>query len=189
MNEKENCLSLQEQLCAFIKHTSINFQGDDAQMLQLIQRMLITMSEEERNRLKRFLKLYNYMLKVPGQSIISKPWCDKRVLKAKTIIDNNYDNELRLGEIAENVGLTKSTLSRLFHKYLSITFTNYVNNYRVNKSMQLLHESDHTICEIANKCGFISNQNFNKTFRKIKGTSPGSYRRESRRLPNHCFMV
>jgi len=189
MNEKEICLRLQEQLCAFIKHVSINFPGDDAQMHQFIQRMLITMSEEERNRLKRFLKLYNYMLKVPGQSIISKPWCDKRVLKAKSFIENNYGNELRLAKIAVNVGLTEATLSRLFHKYLSITFTNYVINYRVNKSLNLLLESDNNIDEIACQCGFNSIRDFRRTFRKIQGTSPGILRKESRTLPNHSFMI
>jgi hypothetical protein len=59
MIEKENCSSLQEELCAFLKRVAINFPGSDALLQQMTQRVLSAMDEAERQKLSRFLLLFN----------------------------------------------------------------------------------------------------------------------------------
>jgi AraC-like DNA-binding protein len=180
MNEKEICLRLQQQLCAFVKHMSIDLPDGGAQLNQLTERVVNNMHEVERYKLKRFLQHYNHRLKSSIQHVIAATWCDRRVLKAKNYIDENFYKEIKLPELAELVGLTSSTLSRLFQKFLATTFTNYLTNFRINKSIELLQKTDCRVTEIAYQCGFTSPRGFSRSFTKIKGVSPGTFRRAYR---------
>ncbi len=177
MKEKKIYFGLPEELCAFLKHTSINFPGNDALLQQMTQRMLSPMQEADCEKMKRFLILFKSIRNKQKPEIAKIIRYDRRLVKAKDFIERNFDKELTLPRTADHVGLAKETLSRLFRRQLSTTCSNYVNNFRINKAIRLLLETDYNINEIAYQCGFNSNHYFNRTFRKIKGMTPGMFRR------------
>lgn len=180
MNQSENCLRLQEELCVFLKRMSINFPGNDALLQKNTQRLLSVMHEEERDRIRRFLNLYNYRLNNLNPEFTQIIRYDRRLMKAKDFIDRNFYMELTLPAIADYVGLSKGTLCRLFKLQLLVTFSNYVNDIRINKSIPMLLQTDDNINEIAYRCGFNSNHYFNRIFRRRKGMSPGMFRRRKK---------
>lgn len=94
-----------------------------------------------------------------------------------TYIQEHYQQKLTLQDIcsAGKVGKTKGTA--LFEKYLNLTPMEYVCNYRIEKSIGLLEESDHTVTEIAYETGFSEGSYYSKMFRKRMGISPAQYRR------------
>lgn len=177
MNENENCSSLQEELCALLKRVAINFPGNDALLQQLTQRVLSKMQPAELERMKRFVLLFNSRLNYHNPEFTKVIRYDRRLMKAIEHIEKHFDQELPLSYMADLVGLAKETLCRMFHRQLSVTYTTYVNNIRIEKSIPLLLYSDYTINDIAYQCGFNSDHYFNRTFRKEKGMSPGMYRR------------
>jgi two-component system, response regulator YesN len=143
----------------------------------MTQRMLSPMQEADCEKMKRFLILFKSIRNKQnpvGTKIIRY---DRRLMKAKDYIDKYFAQELPLPFLANYVGLAKETLCRMFHRQLSGTYTNYVNNVRIEKSIPLLLYSDYIISDIAYECGFNSNHYFNRTFRKVKGVSPGMFRR------------
>ncbi len=176
MND-ENCFSLHDELCVFLRHTSVNFPGNDRLLQQTAIRILGAMQSKDREKMRRFLmhfrsqsgKMYAEQSKVIRY--------DKRLMKARDYIERNYEQNLTMDEIAAHVGLSKGFLCKLFSQQLSVTFTNYVNELRIKKSIPMLLDTKQKINEIACQCGFNSDRYYNRTFRKVKGITPGEFRR------------
>jgi hypothetical protein len=58
-----------------------------------------------------------------------------------------------------------------------MTFGQYVNQFRVEKAVDALINTNDTITEIVFKSGFNSAKTFNRVFRQLKGCSPSAYKR------------
>lgn len=103
----------------------------------------------------------------------------KYILAAREYLDKNYaKSELSLQTTADSIGVSPPYLSRLFSEILNLHFIDYLNEVRVAKAEKLLRETDLSVKDISNKCGFNSLQNFFRVFKKFKGISPGCYRQE-----------
>lgn len=63
---------------------------------------------------------------------------------------------------------------------MRLTFTDFVNEYRINQASKLLLEGS-SIADACYACGFNNISYFTRRFRDIKGKSPGQYRRLSHR--------
>lgn len=99
-------------------------------------------------------------------------------LAALKFIDENFAEELTLRDVAEAIGCSYVHLSRVFSKTAGISFTAYLNRYRIANSATDLKRTDVSITEIAYKNGFGSLRNYNREFKKMFGMTPGEYRNE-----------
>ncbi len=87
------------------------------------------------------------------------------------------DEDLRLPGLAEALDVSPHQLSELINSHLQISFTEFVNRYRVFAACELLEEdSSRSILSIALSVGFNSKSSFNRAFRQITGTTPGEFR-------------
>ncbi|PPQ47121.1 AraC family transcriptional regulator [Paenibacillus peoriae] len=93
-------------------------------------------------------------------------------------IHQNYDQKITLEEIASAGAVCRSRCCTLFNKYVGQTPNNYVTQYRLQKSCEMLKETRRSISEIALSCGFQSASYFSSIFRKQMGLVPQNYRRE-----------
>lgn len=101
----------------------------------------------------------------------------KYVADAKDYITENYaDSSLSLQDVSAHVGIHSSYLSELFGDVAKQPFTDYLNNYRVDKSKQMLANTGLTVKEIGFRCGFNSAQNYIRVFKRITDMTPGQYR-------------
>lgn len=91
-------------------------------------------------------------------------------------VEQNYQKECTLTALARDVSYHPAYLSRYFKACTGITFTQYVQQHRVNEACSLLQETDKTVLQIAYDCGFDSLRSFNRNFQKITGLSPSEYR-------------
>ena len=98
--------------------------------------------------------------------------------KAIRYIYNNYRKKLTLTEIAEICHMNPSYFSRLFKKTAGINLASYINTIRIKAAATLLMDTDMTIIEIANECGYENLQHFCEMFKKIKGVSARQFRKE-----------
>ncbi len=101
----------------------------------------------------------------------------EQVERVIAYVEQNYMNALTLQEAAAWIGFTPGYFARFFKRFFNTTFVAYLNTYRVNKSQWLLVNSDKSISEISEECGFGSIKTFNRLFKAITGTSPSSYRK------------
>lgn len=100
------------------------------------------------------------------------------IAEASRIIREKFALTLSLAEVAKEVGLSRESLSRLFHSNLGVTFSNYLHHVRLEEARQLLAESKQSIREIARQCGYHSLSQFNRRFKSATGISPSQFRRQ-----------
>lgn len=93
-----------------------------------------------------------------------------------TFIQENYKEKISLEDIAESGNVGKTLCAKLFKKYSSRTPGEYLIHYRIQKSVELLTETDMSITEISYSTGFTSSSHFTKTFREVMGCTPHKYR-------------
>ena len=91
-------------------------------------------------------------------------------------VEQNYA-DATLTSVAEACGLSYSYFSRIFNRYMKMSFSDYVNLVRVNHSLNLLSSGDQSITEIALSVGFSSTSYYIYIFKKLKHTSPNKFRK------------
>lgn len=90
----------------------------------------------------------------------------------------HYGEKITLDDIASAGQLSRSECCRYFRRILHTTPVNYVNDYRIEKSITLLQNPDTNITEIAYRVGFNSTSYFIDKFRKKLNMTPLTYRKE-----------
>jgi len=100
--------------------------------------------------------------------------CDK--IK-KYIFENHADANLSLASISEAFDFSEAYLTRVFRKVESTTVAVYISHVRIENAKHLLRDTDQTIADIAQECGFMSSTAFIRLFKKHVGLTPGAYRK------------
>lgn len=93
-------------------------------------------------------------------------------------IHEYYSQKVTLEAIAQSGYVSKRTCGGLFLKYLYKTPIEYLNDYRLQKSIELMKSTDKTILEISLACGFSGASYYAEVFRRSFGTSPAEYRKK-----------
>ncbi len=93
-------------------------------------------------------------------------------------VDFHYNADLSLSSLAAMCSVSSAYLSALFKKEMGMTITDHINFTRIQQSLFLLNASSLSIGEIASRCGFSDANYFTRTFKKLQGKTPKSYRRE-----------
>lgn len=101
---------------------------------------------------------------------------DEYIRLSVAYIRDNFHKDIGLPDVAEQLGITQSYLSRLFKEKTSYTFLEYLTCYRLRKALQLLHNRSLKINEIAHQTGFRDHGYFTQLFRRYIGVTPGQFR-------------
>lgn len=91
-------------------------------------------------------------------------------------IEENYRRRIELGEVAALCHLTEAAFCRYFKKITRLTFTEFLNHYRINQAKRLLL-LDHNVSEACYACGFESLSYFNRTFRRVTHENPLAFKK------------
>lgn len=92
-------------------------------------------------------------------------------------IGSNYNLNPDVNVVAAKVNFTTAAFCRYFKRQTNITFTDFVNQYRVDVAKNLLMQ-DKNVTETCYAVGFESLSYFNKLFRKIVGQNPSDFKRQ-----------
>lgn len=90
-------------------------------------------------------------------------------------VEDNYGNDCSLEALSRHTSYHYVYLSKYFKQCTGMSFTDYVNRYRVSEACYLLQNLDQTILKTAYDCGFDSLRSFNRNFKAIIGTTPSEY--------------
>jgi AraC-like DNA-binding protein len=116
------------------------------------------------------------ILNAEGYAFISSPVENKRLKIIFNYIRDNFMDQIPLDDIAAIVYMTPQSFCRFFKKSTNKTFTNFLNEYRINHATKLLSETDQDIKSICFKSGFNNLSNFFRNFKRITNHTPNSYR-------------
>lgn len=94
-------------------------------------------------------------------------------------IQENYGGELSTAKIARSAAISDSECLRCFRAIVGTTPIQYVKQLRIQKAAELLLSTDRKISDIGAECGFQEMSYFAKTFRELKGCTPGAFRRST----------
>lgn len=95
-------------------------------------------------------------------------------------IFNNYDSNITLQEIAKKEFLSPHYLSHEIKNATGNSFTDLVNQTRVEESVKLLLDSDLSISDISDEVGFSHVRYLNKNFKSYYGCTPLQYRKKNK---------
>jgi AraC-like DNA-binding protein/quercetin dioxygenase-like cupin family protein len=110
--------------------------------------------------------------------VVSKKF-ETRINKVCTYIQNHFSEPISLKKVADLVCMTQSNFCKFFKKATSTTFSDYLNDLRINEACHLLIYSEDNISKIAQDCGFESLSYFNRVFLKKKHVSPSLFRKNA----------
>ena len=103
-----------------------------------------------------------------------KPMRKTLVDKLTKEIDENLNNDqFGVDSLAQAVGMSRSSLHRKLNKTLGISTSQFIREYRLKRSLEILSKEDVTASETAYRVGFSSPTYFNTCFHKFYGFTPG----------------
>lgn len=100
------------------------------------------------------------------------------VRRAITYLEQNLTANASLEKASEDLELSKSYLCRIFRSETGMTFSDYANTLRIQRSRILLAETNLSLLDIALAVGFNDQSYFNRVFKKNTGLTPLVFRRE-----------
>jgi AraC-like DNA-binding protein len=99
-----------------------------------------------------------------------------RMFQIYQFVDENFSKPIDTAEIAEKVNLSLPAFCRYFKKTTQLTYTEFVNQYRITEAKKLLIQG-YLVSEVCFEVGFENLAYFNRVFNKITGENPSKFKK------------
>lgn len=99
------------------------------------------------------------------------------VLLAQEFINNNYQFQIKITDVAKNVHVTPNYLANAFKDILNISAKGYLTKVRMEKASALLLSSSYSIQQVGLLVGYKNQLHFSGEFKKYYGVSPKDYKK------------
>ena len=102
------------------------------------------------------------------------------LLRVIAYIDENYAENITLADLCAVSNMSRSSLLNQFSRLYQCSPSAYLLNVRLENACKMLEQSQNSIAQIAQDCGFYDSSHFSKMFYKIKKCLPKEYRNSQR---------
>ena len=122
------------------------------------------------------------LVKKCGQPVLGSPQLKgglspARLRRVLSYIHENFQRDIRLGELANIAGLSDYHFARSFRQTTGATPHQYLSQIRIKCAKSLLLRRHWTVLQVAGAVGFADASRLSKVFRANTGVSPGEWRR------------
>ena len=135
------------------------------------------------NILSNLAKVLSYLYQNVEHEIINEGQKQKikiknaRLERIISYIDENFDSQIRLQDLADMENLSVTHFSHLFSSSFGVTFQEFVNLKRTEQCIRLMANKEKTLLEISYESGFSDPKYMNKMLLKVYGCTPKEYRK------------
>ncbi|WP_300351083.1 AraC family transcriptional regulator [Clostridium sp.] len=128
---------------------------------------------------KPSLKYYNKLLNIIIDDKLkdySNASYSPYVARAIEYIEKNYYKDISISSLCLEFKINKTYFCNIFKNETGQTFINFLNNYKIEKSKELLKDLDLSLLDIAHQVGFANQSYYCTVFKKITNQTPLKYR-------------
>ena len=94
-------------------------------------------------------------------------------------ISDNFHQQITLSDIAKQLNYSPSYVSGMFVTCTGVNFKAYLDSIRIHEAVRMLRSTNETVASISAACGFENIRTFNNAFRRITGTTPRDFRKNT----------
>lgn len=98
------------------------------------------------------------------------------VLPAKRFIDNNFNKEISIVELANRCNMCETNFRKKFSSIFGLSPSGYIYSVRINNAKNLFSSGAYSVEEVAKLCGFDDANYFSRFFKKHTGLTPLEYK-------------
>lgn len=154
--------------------------GIQEEIVQLYKNAIVIAKEQKYGYQQMLAGIVNHLLGYAYSYDMQSSFDDVKIInqinKAKIIILENLNTTITPENIANELNMSYSWFRRVFKKYTGFSPAIYINELKIQKSKELLTNTDQTSREIAFEMGFDSPDYFCTIFKKKTGMTPIQYR-------------
>lgn len=107
---------------------------------------------------------------------------DFYIKEALNFIEQNFQNDISIEQIATFCGLNRTYFGRIFKDTVGKSPQRFLLNYRMTKAAELLKLTELSVSDIGNAVGYPNQLHFSRAFKNIYGVSPREWRNKHRRV-------
>jgi len=115
------------------------------------------------------------VLSQPGDNVL-----DQGLLQVISAMESHPERHFAIADLAKTACMSESLFYARFHDTTGLSPQAYLLNLRLEKSMDILRNTDQSIAAIATQCGFCDSNHFIKLFRRRNNLTPLRYRLQFR---------
>jgi AraC-like DNA-binding protein len=149
----------------------INREGSLRSIVSLLNWLLIVLKRMYEENKQIYSLNYKYPFKL-----------NDTVSKALDYVNDHFNKDIKLSELAHTLCVSPSYLSREFKRVTGFTIIEFITSKRVRHAKNLLTNSFLQVTEIASEVGYNNVTHFHWIFKKMVGMSPGEYRKYTRKI-------
>lgn len=146
--------------------------GNAARDLELCAVLLLTLIARQERRLEG----WDMEIGEPAEAHLRQP-----IEPALSYVYEHYKEDIRIEHLAKSCSMSESYFRKLFLRIMGQQPLEYVNRYRVHRSLNLLLTTSDSVQNIAMRTGFSSIAAYNRNFKRFVGESPTVWRAKRRR--------
>lgn len=153
--------------------------SENSHLYQEMNHILMSASKNSASIIGHLYLFIDYLISESEQHI-SRQHDDIKELyirEAINYIQNNYSKNISINDIADHCNLNRSYFSRLFKENLTITPQQFLSQYRLSRSCELLQNNSLSLQEIAEHIGYSNQFNFSAAFKKQYHESPKKWQK------------
>lgn len=138
------------------------------------------------DRVIGLFQLFKNLLLDKGHKVLStafktevnrESYIDNRLNDVNKYIKQHLDRKITLDQLAEQANMSSPAFCNFFKKKTGKTVFQQLNEIRIAHAKKMILETDLTVAEVADACGYPSTSFFNRQFKKLTGKSPTSFKK------------
>ncbi len=148
-----------------------------------LERFLVSYDTDNYSQTLLTARAYDVLYALTNQAEPKQdaPTGHRYINRAKDYLWCFQHENITVSALADYLGIDRSYLTFLFKKHVGVTPKEYILNLKMNQACHRLLDTEYSISQIANALGYEDLFVFSRAFKKIKGVSPSTYRKEAQK--------
>jgi len=158
-----------------------NLTGDIEEIKQTYEKGAVISQKQQKALLRLLAHFSNQLGEQANRVFLEERHAEPPLIKrAKKLLQKNYTKPITLDTISQQLNVSSFYFCKQFKKYVGMNFTEYVARLRIESAKKLLQNPHIHVNEIAFETGFNSLPHFNRSFKRITGTTPTELRKSGK---------